>query len=445
MAGNGLLDFIRTPEGQGLLSAAAGAMAGARSGQPWNTAGRGLLAGVAGYGGALDRQQQEQQLGLLAKDRAQMQEMRDLQMGQMRRESEQKAQQDKLVADAFTPITGTNVNQRTGLTGPTMEASQYIGTQPPVNYQQLIALGVPPERAKALAESQNYGRSKVARTVKGMGLDGREYEYQVDEFGARVGDGLAQYRAPIQADSGGAVQFLDPYKLTNVATLDKTLSPDAKASNALGWANNAISRERLALDRKNSAANGYTFNADFGGYVPKAPGGQFVPLAGLPASSKNGNASEGERKAATLYQRMEGSLRQLQGALAEDPGAAKPGLFAEAVRNAPLGGGDTAANIFTPETRQRVEAAQLDILDAALTLGTGAAYTKEQLQGYRRSFFPQIGDGPTQVKEKQDRLNNVLESARIAAGRAAPAPRTQPQRTSSGGDALKGFRIVEVN
>lgn len=57
MAG-GLLEFARSAEGQGLLSAIAGGMAGARQGQPWNTAGRGLLAGVAGYGNALDRETQ---------------------------------------------------------------------------------------------------------------------------------------------------------------------------------------------------------------------------------------------------------------------------------------------------------------------------------------------------------------------------------------------------
>lgn len=91
----GLLDFLGTPTGQGLLSAVAGGMAGARRGTPWNNAGRGLLAGVAGYSQGLDREQQQEQLGLLAQDRAQAREMRDLQMGQMRREADlQKAQQD---------------------------------------------------------------------------------------------------------------------------------------------------------------------------------------------------------------------------------------------------------------------------------------------------------------------------------------------------------------
>ncbi len=60
----GLLDFLQKPEGIGLLSAAAGAMAGARRGQPWNTAGRGALAGLTGYAQANDqiRQDKEKQL-----------------------------------------------------------------------------------------------------------------------------------------------------------------------------------------------------------------------------------------------------------------------------------------------------------------------------------------------------------------------------------------------
>jgi hypothetical protein len=55
----GLLDFIKTPEGQGLLSAAFGGMAGAQRGTPWNNVGRAGVAGLMGYGGAQDRQTEE--------------------------------------------------------------------------------------------------------------------------------------------------------------------------------------------------------------------------------------------------------------------------------------------------------------------------------------------------------------------------------------------------
>lgn len=57
MAGllDGWGDFIKTPEGQGLLSAVFGGLAGARKGQPINSIGRAGLAGLSGYSGAEDR------------------------------------------------------------------------------------------------------------------------------------------------------------------------------------------------------------------------------------------------------------------------------------------------------------------------------------------------------------------------------------------------------
>lgn len=54
----GLLDFFKSPEGQGLISGAAGYAAAARRGTPINNIGRGLLAGTAGYGAAMDKQKE---------------------------------------------------------------------------------------------------------------------------------------------------------------------------------------------------------------------------------------------------------------------------------------------------------------------------------------------------------------------------------------------------
>jgi hypothetical protein len=127
--------------------------------------------------------------------------------------------------------------------------------------------------------------------------------------------------------------------------------------------------------------------------------------------------TEGERKAATLANRLNFSVGQLNTAIGQDPKAAMPNTAAEIARY--VTGSDFLANKLNPEQRQIVESAQLDILDAALTLGTGAAYTKEQLEGYRKSYFPQLGDKPEQIRTKQERLQNILRSAEIASGRAA--------------------------
>jgi hypothetical protein len=157
-------------------------------------------------------------------------------------------------------------------------------------------------------------------------------------------------------------------------------------------------------------------------------------------ADKASHATEGERKAATLLQRMQSSEAQLEAALKLDPSAAKPALVPQGLNAIGMG---TTANALTPENRQKVEAAQLDILDAALTLGTGAAYTKEQLEGYRKSYFPQIGDKPNTIKDKQDRLNNVLTAARIAAGRAAGQV-TAPNPSASSGSTGKTVNFGDL-
>lgn len=153
-----------------------------------------------------------------------------------------------------------------------------------------------------------------------------------------------------------------------------------------------------------------------------------------PVSTTTVNVPTGEeRKAAVLSNRLNFSVTQMNEAIGADPKAALPNTSAEIAKY--ITGSDFLANKLTPAQRQIVEAAQLDVLDAALTLGTGAAYTKEQLEGYRKSYFPQLGDKEEQIKTKQQRLQNILRSAEIASGRAAstiptpiPSPiRVQPQ------------------
>jgi len=125
--------------------------------------------------------------------------------------------------------------------------------------------------------------------------------------------------------------------------------------------------------------------------------------------------TEGERKAATLLQRLQFSQQQLNDVLKTNPDAAKPEYLPTFIE----GISETGANLIRSEPRQQIETAQMDLLDAALTLGTGASYTKEQLKGYSASYFPKIGDSPKTIKDKEARLANIVEAAKIAAGRGA--------------------------
>lgn len=159
-----------------------------------------------------------------------------------------------------------------------------------------------------------------------------------------------------------------------------------------------------------------------------APGG--TPLR-KPKDETTKMPTESERTAGFLLQRIRDSQRQLKGALRDSPSAASPSVLPEAVRLV----SEPAANAITVANRQRVESAQLDILDAALTLGTGAAYTKEQLQGYRKSYFPQLGDSALAVKDKSERLNNLIRAAETKAGRSA-------KDTASGGVRAQADAIL---
>jgi hypothetical protein len=165
-------------------------------------------------------------------------------------------------------------------------------------------------------------------------------------------------------------------------------------------------------------------------FLPKRPGlpikdlqGNIVTDIKLPEKAGE-KLTEGERTAGFLSTRLNNSLNQLKTVTGEKPSAASPNVKAEAIKF--FTRSDYLKNLANPESRQQVEAAQYDILDSALTLGTGAAYTREQLESYRQSYFPQLGDKPKTVADKAKRLEGLLDAAYQKAGRAAPKE-TQPQ------------------
>jgi hypothetical protein len=125
-----------------------------------------------------------------------------------------------------------------------------------------------------------------------------------------------------------------------------------------------------------------------------------------------------ERKAGFMSTILDRNILQMQTALGVDPKAVKPNVPASIA--SALTGPNLLSRSMTPAQRQIVEDSQLDVLDAALTLRTGAAYTPVQLVAMRETYFPVLGDKPPAVKAKQQRLETLLEGAYIAAGRATP-------------------------
>lgn len=285
MGENGLLDFIRTPEGQGLLAATFGGLASAGRGGTLNTIGRAGIAGLGGYSSAVEAQEARQ--------------YKDAQL----REAKLKQDREKQKLESLpTFFNDGKVNHLAGLQA-----------------------GYTPADLKAMAELQNAGRAKVARTVKGM-EGGREVEYQVDDFGQRVGDGMAQYRAPLEVALGDKKSFVDPFSLGKVADFTMGQSPDSRASVAATMRGqnmtDARARERLTFDQGGAGEGGAgqaQFIKQFGkpstGYRWKADGSQeFIP--GGPADQKAQLQKSGEGTVGSVV----ADLRDKYGQLSEGGG-----------------------------------------------------------------------------------------------------------------------------
>lgn len=161
--------------------------------------------------------------------------------------------------------------------------------------------------------------------------------------------------------------------------------------------------------------------------------------------------TEAQQKTLTLLTRIAGGANDIQRILSTAPTAQQGGIGETLSRNI-FGEGLLTRQVAGPE-RRIVTDAQLDVLDALLTLGTGAAYTKEQLEAQSLGYFPQYGDTPSEIAVKNQRLQRVIEAARIQVGPLAAkfdesikpmfgGTLPTPAPTQGGGTEPVGFRLA---
>ena len=425
---NGLLDFVKTPEGQGLLSAAFGGLAGARRGTPLNNIGRAGIAGLTGYGSAQDRITQEAEA-------AQARELRAMQTAKYRRDmtadeaaANEKQRVEDLIRTTFLPVTGTNANARTGITGPRPEAAAAIGSTPAVDWQQMIAMGVPFERVKQLAESKNLGRNKVARTAEVEGPDGSKRIVQLDDFGGEIGS-LAGYTAPVQINQGDRVTFAKP---TPGQSFGINETPDGRAGRAVTMRGQNMTdsraRERMAFDK----AGGGEFGGDqivlakqYGkpptGYRWK-PDGSMEAVPGGPADIKAGEL--GDKRA----RQKQGAVQQADRIIAKvDQAVSKVGLNTAGMGGSMLSRvpGTEAKNLQTDlETiKANLGFAELQAMrEASPTGGALGAIAVQELIALQSTVASlDQAQGPAQLKARLGEVRKHYENWKNAVDGGASA------------------------
>lgn len=142
--------------------------------------------------------------------------------------------------------------------------------------------------------------------------------------------------------------------------------------------------------------------------------------ANVRSRTPGGFATAEERQTAYHYGVLQDSENRIRGALMKDKKAEAAPLLPELMERIPLG--DVFANYITDPERRIVRTNQMDMLDSALWLTTGAAYTPKQLEIKYRGYFPQPGDDPATRKEKAEKLNNMIALARRRAAMGLSAP-----------------------
>lgn len=270
----GLLDdfssFIKTPEGQGLLSGVFGYAANAKRGQPINSLGRGGIAGLMGYAGAQDRAEKQE-------ENAFQQKYRTMQMGDMQRKLDQQAAQQKWL-ETLNPSQarlgaalgsgGGPTNANAANLGAPVDPSQQMmwdaarnGVIPASDY---IKSFLPDTEAYTLGEGQVRikGGKEVARGPDKrveMPSAVREYEFaRTQGFGGSFQDWvMSQKRAGAPSV---AVNMADP---TAVARAAMSFQNDYRAATKAPYARATAYNSMMEASRNPSAKGDLTMVYSF--------------------------------------------------------------------------------------------------------------------------------------------------------------------------------------
>jgi hypothetical protein len=209
---SGLLGFLKTPEGQGLLAAGFGGLASANSRTPINSLGKAGLAGMVGYSNALDNQRQQDLSNL---------------------------QTQKLKTDLAT-------TQRQ------QDAINSYAANLPADQKQAFMLS--PD--KFLESQQVFQKPQFVETYDDKG---RKVKGWVGANGfQQVGGSEAM---PVKwQDAGGQLVALDPLTgLPTGAGLAKTMSAAEKDASSRGWAGVDLQRQQLSKPTFNETAGGFVY------------------------------------------------------------------------------------------------------------------------------------------------------------------------------------------
>ena len=276
------------------------------------------------------------------------------------------------------------------------------------NVQGALQVGFKPEDIGKYVELRNAGRDKVARTIESTDADGRPVTYQVDDYGNRIGEGMAQWKAPIVVNRGGSEDLVSPIFGTVQNSFAKSVSPDAQLS---------ANTSRYGTDTAATTARGNAWLTDQRERERMAKEG--TKALTEDQSKQTQNYTDAQNAYNDLLKVAVGKDGKLTSAVNRSGGE----WTGAAIGTLPFAGkfGAATGNVITGATnpeRQTFISASNALSQALLRSKSGASTPDAETEREVRNIVPQWYDNAAEQKRKIDNLPIALQAlrARTAGG-----------------------------
>lgn len=248
------------------------------------------------------------------------------------------------------------------------------------------------EAQKMLLEEKKLA-PKFATDVRTVMRNGQPVAVQMADDGTvREMTGFSPAEKLQFLDTGGKVGVgVNPYTGQTVTQgIRKEMSPDAIASNKLGWANHNLGM--LNYNKPNIQ------NIEGVGLVAVDPKGSAAPvmMGGKPIVQEK-PMTEFQGKAATFANVMAQAEKLMS--VPNINQAKMPGVGEQTLRAIPMVG-NALANMSETTDRQQFRQAQEAWVRAALRKESGAVIGKDEMEDEIRTYFPMLGDNDEVIMQK---------------------------------------------
>lgn len=424
MAEGGLLDFFKSPEGQGLLAAGFGAMAG--RGTRAQAIGQGGLAGLLAYGRTGEMQADRERQNTIDQRQSQMFDWQKSAYEQQQ-EAMRKAQAQQAAQQNYLGTLGK-------VTSPRLDA------QPnQADPRQMLGLGFDPKFIETYMSAGNLGKAKIKDFKEIRNPDGSVSVVGFDEFGNVTNTKQTPFKAPDIRSFGGYIGGVDPItgKVTNYGQV--TMSESERDASARGWAG-----VKLQRDQANRDNFGVTYQTDASGNLVAVPNRvqpgqavQSIPVIAPGGAPMAGKPSEAVAKERMSISQQRASIEGALKAVGETPSA-----FSFGRGLATLSGTipESVAGRTDSDAERKARAFVYNNVSAVINERAGAAQSAQEMARLR-SFLPGETDNADQIKSKLEGFKDYLNEREKGIGGKPAAQSGGP----SVGEVRKGYRFKGGN